>query len=202
MTARSGPAPGWWETWLLPDATEPVGDTVAPVRDTVGAAVAAFLDAAEHGSVLDSDGSRYSRERLRDVRASLSHVDSELGSLPMRSIDSADVDRLLVDLRRAGLPPARLDAIVIALRALRGYAADEGLVGDRALPDPALTETGAGESPWVTLPPEPGYAEPEPRPGPTPTLELVATARRVATWTVRTILFVFAVLVVLLILEL
>jgi len=187
------------EIWLDSPAEAP-----APVRDTVGSTIADFLDDAQRGRALDSGGRPYTSESLRELRSSMAHIDSELGALPTVAIDNRMVDELLDDLRRKGLSRGRLDSIVIALRALRMYAGGRGFASLTRPAERAIAEPGFTEQPSYADPPS--WAErpmQEDRPNrPSPTLELLGTARRVATWTVRSVVFIFAVLVVFLILEL
>jgi hypothetical protein len=206
----SAPARAEPEIWLEPEprpaqpreSSPPLGSP----DDSVGDVIADFLRDAEQGRTRDSSGGTYTRESLRELRSSLSHIDAKLGLLSLGAIDSQDVDGLLADLHSMGLSRARLDAIVVALRALRAYAGDRGPTDRRPLPDPTLGEPMSAQRPYTP----PAYAQPafgeaapdEPQAKASPTLELLATARRVATWTVRTTVFLFAVLVVLLILEL
>jgi len=166
-----------------------------PTGRELGALIADFLADVDSGRVRDSAGRRYSRDSLRELRAALTHVDSELGHLSIEEIGSRDIARLLDDLGRAEVRQERLDSIVVALHRLHGYAGDQGLISGRStFPDPALPGAAA---------PEPAAAVPDDRTEPrTPTLELLAATRRVATWTVRSVVFVFAVLVVLFIIEL
>jgi hypothetical protein len=78
---------------------------------TVGAAVAELLSTAE--------ATASTRSELRELRAALSHIDAELGPLPLRSLDDARVAELVGTLRAAGLSPERERAVVRALDALR-----------------------------------------------------------------------------------
>ena len=78
---------------------------------TVGAASAELLSAAEANAS--------SRAELRELRAALSHIDAELGPLPLRALDDEHVQALVGGLRVAGLSPERERAIVSAVDALR-----------------------------------------------------------------------------------
>jgi hypothetical protein len=78
---------------------------------TVGAAGAELLSAAEANAS--------SRAELRELRAALSHIDAELGPLPLRALDEEHVQALVGSLRAAGLSPERERAIVSAVDALR-----------------------------------------------------------------------------------
>ena len=78
---------------------------------TVGAAGAELLSAAEANAS--------SRAELRELRAALSHIDAELGPLPLRALDDGRVQALVDSLRAAGLSPERERAIVSAVDALR-----------------------------------------------------------------------------------
>jgi len=78
---------------------------------SVGAAVAELLRAEEAGSS--------SRAELRELRAALSHIDAELGPMPLSELRDDHVRALVGSLRDAGLSPSRERAIVDAMDALR-----------------------------------------------------------------------------------
>jgi hypothetical protein len=81
---------------------------------SVGAAAAELLRAAEAGSS--------SRAELRELRAALSHIDAELGPMPLSELRDDHVRAVVGSLRDAGLSPSRERAIVNAIDALRPRA--------------------------------------------------------------------------------
>jgi Phage integrase, N-terminal SAM-like domain len=99
-----------------------------PEGITVAAAVDRFIEAAEAGQVVNRSGRPYMPSALRDVRGILEyHVVPELGTARLRDVRRADVQRL-VDRRGAEhLSESRIRSVVSALRALYGYAIDQGL---------------------------------------------------------------------------
>ena len=58
------------------------------------------------------------RPVTRELRAALSHVDAELGTMPLRTSAPATSTRCSTTSARAGLSPRRETAIVDALRSL------------------------------------------------------------------------------------
>jgi hypothetical protein len=179
--------------WTMPTAAEAesrLGRPSAPPGETIGVVIARLIEDAESGAARDSSGRRYTRDSLRELRAALSHVDSELGALRPQALDSERIEGLLADLRRAGLSAGRLDSVVLALHRLHSYAGGSGQRAAVNFPDTS----------WPPSPvEEPPTAPPRQR---TPTIEMLAAARRVAKWTVRTIVVLFALAIFVLIHEL
>jgi hypothetical protein len=134
-------------------------------------------------------GTTGSEAERRELRAALSHVDAELGPMPLRDVRSRHVAALLDDLHDAGLSPRRETAVVDALRSLYGFAIAHGLVSDDPTPAPAAAAAPITPAPASTT-------------APTPTLTMRALGARVAVWTAWTIAIVFALLLVVLIREL
>ena len=129
----------------------------------------------------------------RELRAALSHVDAELGTMPLRAVRSRHLTALLDDLDDAGLSARRQTAVVDALHSLYGFAIARGLVATDPLAEPARARR-----------------RPAPRAGPppalttarAPTLTMVALGARVAVWTAWAMTIVFGVLLVALVVEL
>jgi hypothetical protein len=142
---------------------------------TLGAVIAVYLGAGAG----DADG--------RELRSALSHVDAELGMVPVRQVRSRHVADLLENLSDAGLSPRRRAAVVDALHAVFAFAMARGLVSDDPTPRRA-THRRPSDAP----PPEPAR---------TPTLAMVALGARVALWTTWFIVVGFLVLLIALLVE-
>ena len=165
----------------------------APAPTTIGSVISAFLTDAQSGRVQAPGGQPYSRESFREIRAALAHVDSALGHLQIEQLDGERVGALLDELAGDGLAPSRIDSVVLALHRLSAYAGLDGA--------PALIPAAAAVAP-AAAEPLPVTPEPGPPPPRTPTMEMLGAARSVATWTVRATVFLFALVLLLLILEL
>jgi hypothetical protein len=99
-----------------------------PEGITVAAAVDRFIEAAEAGQVVNRSGRPYMPSALRDVRGILEyHVVPELGTARLRHVRRADVQTLVDRLGAEHLSESRIRSVVSALRALYGYAVDQGL---------------------------------------------------------------------------
>jgi hypothetical protein len=178
----------------------------------LGAVIAEFIGAAREGRVRRTEDRPYSREQLRDLRASLSHVDSALGASDIGLLRPWRIQKLIDGLRDAGLSQRRLSSMLDALRALFAYAVGRGLITS----SPVVGVT----TPWPDAPTEPRTEEPRPgrsealRPAlfdephalavderPTPTYAVLSLVTSAVTWTVRFIVIAFALLGVALVLE-
>jgi hypothetical protein len=151
-------------------------------------------------------GSAATAGERRERRAALSHVDAELGTMPMRAIRTRNLTAMLDDLAAAGLSARRQDAVVEALHSLYAFAIGRGLVADdpasgaaAVAPPTAMPAPTPAPMPAPTATPTPA---PMPAPTATPTLTMLALGVRVAAWTAWTIAIVFALLLVALVLEL
>ena len=80
----------------------------------------------------------------RELRAALSHVDAELGTMPVRAVRSRHLTALLDDLGDAGLSPRRQTAVVDALHVVYAFAIARGLVAADPLAEPARAPAPAG----------------------------------------------------------
>ena len=127
----------------------------------------------------------------RELRSALSHVDADLGTMPVGTVRPRHLTALLEDLREAGLSTRRETAVVEALHTVFAFAVARGLVA--ADPTP-------GAAPRRAAPPDaaPGYAAT----APTPTFAMLALGARVAFWTTWLIMVGFLVLLLVLLLEL
>lgn len=145
---------------------------------SLGAVIAEFMRATDAGAD-------------RELRAALTHVDAELGTMPVGTVRPRHLTALLEDLREAGLSPRREAAVVEALHAVFAFAVARGLVA--ADPTP-------GAAPRRAAPPD--AAPPDAATAPTPTFAMLALGARVAFWTTWLIMVGFLVLLLVLLLEL
>jgi hypothetical protein len=99
-----------------------------PEGIAVAAAVDRFIEAAEAGRAVNRSGRPYMPSALRDVRGILEyHVVPELGAMRLRDVRRTDVQRLVDRLGAEHLSESRIRSVVSAMRALYGYAVDQGL---------------------------------------------------------------------------
>jgi hypothetical protein len=95
----------------------------------VGAAIEEFIAAAEGGWARNRSGRRYRPSALRDVRGILRHhVAHELGEMPMRDVRRPHIQALIDRLAAEQLSQSRIRSVVSAIRALYGYAIEQGHV--------------------------------------------------------------------------
>ena len=146
-------------------------------ESSLGAVIAEFMRAADAGAD-------------RELRAALSHVDAELGTMRVGNVRPRHLTGLLADLREAGLSPRREAAVVEALHAVFAFAVARGLVA--ADPTPGAAPRRAA----------PDAALPDAATAPTPTFAMLALGARVAFWTTWLIMVGFLVLLLVLLLEL
>jgi hypothetical protein len=137
----------------------------------------------------------------RELRAALSHVDAELGTMPIRTVRPRTLVGLLGDLRAAGLSPRRRVAVIEALRSLFAFALARGLVSTSPVTGLADAEPHDRPRPRAAAPVVPVARTEESR-TPTPTLTMLALGARVAWWTALIVTLVFATLLVVLVVEL
>lgn len=94
---------------------------------TVAAAVDGFIEAAQAGRAVNRSGRPYMPSALRDVRGILDyHVVPELGAMRLRDVRRTDIQRLVDRLGADQLSESRIRSVISALRALYGYAIDQG----------------------------------------------------------------------------
>lgn len=122
------------------------------------------------------------RAELRELRSALLHISSELGTMSAEDIRAWDVREFADRLHAAGLPAARLDAVMVALRELYAYAERRRLV-DKS-PVPAVILLGQGQR-----------ADRQAGGVQTPTDAMLALGTQVANWTERLVLVGFVVVV-------
>jgi hypothetical protein len=148
--------------------------------------------------IADFVGESGSAAERRGLRAALSHVDAELGTMPIRAVRTRHLTALLDELYDAGLSARREAGIVDALHSLFAFAVARRLVA--ADPTPRRAEPMPRSR--VRTPAPPAMPAPPSTRTSTPTLTMVALGARVAIWTAWTITIVFAALLVALVLEL
>ena len=94
-----------------------------------GAAIEEFIEAAEGGWARNRSGRRYRPSALRDVRGILRHhVAQELGEMPLRDVRRGHIQALIDRLAAEGLSESRIRSVISAIRALYGYAIEQGHV--------------------------------------------------------------------------
>jgi len=191
-------------------------------REELGTVLDEFMEAAELGEVEDGYGQYYTPEELRELHSALSHVKSELGTMNVRAIARWHVQGMLDELRRAGLAPGRLTAVVEALHAFYTYAIERGLVDDSPVifltfpqqPEslgpapvqpPVRVRTAPARPARFAAPPE-LQPEPDPMPEPapatpTPTHAMAALGGRVLLWTMRATVTIFVLIAIVLVVE-
>ena len=130
----------------------------------------------------------------RELRAALSHVDAELGAMPLRAVGSRHLTAVLDDLDDAGLSARRQTAVVDALHSLYAFAIARGLVPADPLAEPARLRRRPRAPRTAALA--------EPPPARTPTLTMVALGARVAVWTAWAMTIIFGLLLAALVIEL
>jgi hypothetical protein len=101
-------------------------------EQTIAAAAAELLS--------DAEATASSRSELRELRAALSHIDAELGPLPLSSLDDEHVATLVRNLRAAGLSSERERAVMRAIAALRERRPSRPAAVPTAAPVPRASE--------------------------------------------------------------
>jgi Phage integrase, N-terminal SAM-like domain len=110
------------DTAAAPDARRPDDILVAE-------AVEDFIAAAEGGWARNRSGRGYRPSALRDIRGILRHhVVPELGGKPLRDVRPRHIQALLDRLAAEGISESRIRSVVSAIRALYGYAIEQGQV--------------------------------------------------------------------------
>ena len=113
---------------------------------SVASVVDDFVQAAETGRAVNRSGRTYRPSALRDLRGILRyHVVPDLGHLALRDVRRQDIQALVDRLAREGLSESRIRSVISALRALYGYAIQNGqaevnpadTLEMRAVPPPA-----------------------------------------------------------------
>jgi hypothetical protein len=183
-----------------------------PRRNELSAVADDFMRLAEEGEAEDSYGEQYTPEGLRELHSSLSHVKSELGTMNIQAIRRWHVQGMLDELRRAGLAPGRLTAVVEALHSLYAFAIQRGLVEDSPviwLTFPQYSDRvrapAAQAPPRPPAPQVPVAAAPAPSSTPvetqTPTQAMLALGGSVLIWTVRVTVTIFVLVAIVLVVE-
>jgi hypothetical protein len=177
-------------------------------RDELSVVIDDFMKAAEDGEAENAYGEQYAPEDLRELHSALSHVKSELGTMRMPAIQRWQVQGMLDELRRSGLAPGRLTAVVEALHSLYTYAIQRGLVDDspviwltfpqqeeRVRAPAAQRRPLVAEAPPEAPPQAPAHASVQ---GANSTNAMLALGSRVLLWTVRATVTIFVLVVIVL----
>jgi hypothetical protein len=181
----------------------PPAQPPAPEREELGAVIDEFMRAAEEGALRDAFGRPYTPDSLRELHSALSHVKLELGTVHVGEIRRWQIQGMLDELRRGGLAPGRLAAVVEALHSVFTYAIERGLVDDT--PVIWLTSPEQGQRAETVRAPAAQRSAPAPALEPlaaeaptTPTNAMVALGSSVLLWTVRATVTVFVLIVIVL----
>jgi hypothetical protein len=142
----------------------------APPEDiSVDAAIDEFLEAAESGVAHNRSDRPYRPSALRDLRGILKqHVAPKLGHMLLRDVRRRHIQAVLDQLAAERLSESRIRSVISAVRALYGYAIEQGYVEFSpadTLEIPSGEEAGVTEhtTPWnwsdqVDAPPAEGPA--------------------------------------------
>lgn len=147
-----------WTPTDARSATTDLGAAPRPQEITVAAAVDDFIDAAQSGGAANRSGRPYRPSALRDLRGILEyHVVPDLGDLQLRDLRRSDVQTLVDRLGADRLSESRIRSVVSALRALYGYAIEQGHVefnpaDGLVMPRANGPVPGATGEPWDSLP--------------------------------------------------
>jgi hypothetical protein len=110
-----------------------------------------FIAAAEGGWARNRSGRRYRPSALRDIRGILRHhVVPELGGKPLRDVRPRHIQALLDRLAAEGLSESRIRSVVSAVRALYGYAIEQGQVELSATDQLQIPQQAASAAPTPT----------------------------------------------------
>jgi hypothetical protein len=155
---------------------------------SLGAVIAEFMRATDSGAD-------------RELRAALTHVDAELGTMPVGTVRPRHLTALFEDLREAGLSPRREALVVEALHAVFAFAVARGLVAADPTPGAAPRRAAPPHAaPRRAAPPD--AAPPDAATAPSPTFAMLALGARLAFWTTWLIMVGFLALLLVLLLEL
>lgn len=101
----------------------------APEDARVATVISEFIEAAEDGRARNRSGRRYRPSALRDVTGILrQHVARDLGHMLLRDVRRRHVQGLVDRLASEGLSESRIRSVISAVRALYGYAIEQGYV--------------------------------------------------------------------------
>jgi hypothetical protein len=162
------------ETTQRPAPRRPLRRLIAD--SPLSAVIAAYLA----GDALDGE--------RRELRSALSHVDAELGSMPVANVRPRHVAAMLDDLSGAGLSPRREAAVIDALHAVFAFAMARGLLYEDPTSGRAVRARDFG--PPRPSPPATATATA------TPTLTMLVLGARVALWTTWIVVVGFLILLI------
>jgi Phage integrase, N-terminal SAM-like domain len=166
-----------WTPTDARSATTDLGAAPRPQDITVAAAVGEFIDAAQSGRAANRSGRPYRPSALRDLRGILEyHVMPDFGDLRLRDLRRSDVQTLVDRLGADHLSDSRIRSVVSALRALYGYAIEQGHVefnpaDGLVMPPASGPAPGGADEPrswspaWEDRPPRPPGPDERDAPG-------------------------------------
>jgi hypothetical protein len=171
-TATSSP-PSAAASWRAPAPRRPAGGRQRQRRSKgpdLDAVIRDFLQAADAGGVDRRLGEPYAFEALLDLRGAMSYVDAELRAMAIADVRRRHIQKLVDDLRAAGLPSSIVMTVVDSLRALYAFAIQNDLVDFSPVVElgmPAEDDGAEDDGTWSHAPPAPPPpAQPAPFPYP------------------------------------
>jgi Phage integrase, N-terminal SAM-like domain len=100
-----------------------------PEDARVATVISEFIEAAEDGRARNRSGRRYRPSALRDLSGILrQHAARDLGHMRLRDVRRRHVQALVDRLAADGLSESRIRSVLSAVRALYGYAIEQGYV--------------------------------------------------------------------------
>lgn len=112
-----------------PSPTRSPPPSSPPEEARVATVISEFIEAAEDGQARNRSGRRYRPSALRDLSGILrQHVAQDLGHMRLRDVRRRHVQALVDRLAADGLSDSRIRSVISAVRALYGYAIDQGYV--------------------------------------------------------------------------
>jgi hypothetical protein len=133
----------------MPVAVPSPSVAAPPGEIGVAALVDEFIAEAEAGRALNRSGRRYRPSALRDLSGILRHhVVRDLGDLRVMDVRRHHVQALIDRLAGDGLSVSRIRSVLSAVRALYGYAIDQGHVDSSPAEGVAIPrdDDGLGET--------------------------------------------------------
>jgi Phage integrase, N-terminal SAM-like domain len=112
-----------------PSPTRSPPPSSPPEEARVATVISEFIEAVEDGRARNRSGRRYRPSALRDLSGILrQHVARDLGHMRLRDVRRRHVQALVDRLAADGLSDSRIRSVLSAVRALYGYAIEQGYV--------------------------------------------------------------------------